>query len=87
MVLLNFVERCRTFVAHVTDGDLNNDFMIDQYGMIAVFGLLNFNVINMYTLTVEVWDNRDPQFTVADIWYGPYFVTVTVTINVLGKSF
>jgi len=63
-------------------------FTIDtNTGEINVTGILDFNTLNTYTLLVDVWDNQDPNFSVADVWYGPYTVNVTVTINVLGKLF
>jgi len=76
---------CRTFY---TAGNEANDFWINgSTGDIYMTGYLDFEYINNYTLTVEIWDIQNPNFTVGGVLYGPHIVNTTVTINVIGKWF
>ena len=74
-------------VAHVTDGNVGDAFTVDDTGLMTVTGLLDFNTINTYTVTVFVLDDMVPTFPLAQIYYGPHNATVTVTINVIGELF
>jgi len=77
---------CQPSDALATGGNEANDFWINQTtGLINMTGYIDFESINNYTLTVEVWDIRDPDFTVGGVLYGPHIVNTTVTINVIGK--
>ena len=79
---------CQPSDARATGGNEANDFWINQTtGQILMTGYLDFESINNYTLTVEVWDIRDPDYTVGGVWYGHHIVNTTVTINVIGKWF